>query len=350
MKDVLPDSIIVEAVGRHGGYEEIERVGKWGSIANSIGVRKDRGEEIKQRYEDLLRLSAEQDQDEEENDEDFEVEEILDRREEEGQIKYLVKWKDDPLTQTWEPSTNLSCPDLVEEFEEARRRQLGLVEAGKRRAGEEPSPAITSISTAGPPAGQGAKRARYEKVIGLTKPRPEGSSSARSTKFLVELVDGSQVFVDGTELRAEAPHLLLDFYEARLKFTYAPRAEPFAVRAARRLRDVRVIIPLGETRRMRLATWNSKRMHRVPRALLFEWREQPASPLATKILSVRLESSPHRRVIRTVSTAQSAGRYLVAFNRRTYLAYEASHRQGRGWELGGAETLARRGLVLAYSE
>mmetsp|Transcript_35837 Transcript_35837/g.62954 ORF Transcript_35837/g.62954 Transcript_35837/m.62954 type:complete len:237 (-) Transcript_35837:565-1275(-) len=236
MKDVLPDSIIVEAVGRHGGYEEIERVGKWGSIANSIGVRKDRGEEIKQRYEDLLRLSAEQDQDEEENDEDFEVEEILDRREEEGQIKYLVKWKDDPLTQTWEPSTNLSCPDLVEEFEEARRRQLGLVEAEapaalppheerpppppcKRRAGEEPSPAITSISTAGPPAGQGAKRARYEKVIGLTRPRPEGSSSARSTKFLVELVDGSQVFVDGTELRTEAPHLLLDFYEARLKFT-----------------------------------------------------------------------------------------------------------------------------------
>ena len=116
-KDVLNDAFIVEAVGRNGGYEEIERVGKWGTIANALGLRKDRGEEIKQRYEDLLRFSAEEDQRLEENEEDYEVEDILDSREVDGQIQYLVKWKgddddddDDEGNQSWEPSANLSCP------------------------------------------------------------------------------------------------------------------------------------------------------------------------------------------------------------------------------------------------
>ena len=116
-KDVLQDTLIVEAVGRNGGYEDIERLAKWGAIANSLGVRKERGEEIRQRYEELLRQSAEQDQQEDENEEDYEVEEILDSREKDGQTEYLVKWKsldddddENDNNTSWEPSSNLSCP------------------------------------------------------------------------------------------------------------------------------------------------------------------------------------------------------------------------------------------------
>ena len=83
-KDLLQDAMIVEAVGRNGGYEEIERTGKWGAIANALGVRKERAEELKNRYEDLLRYSAQQDQEEDDNEEDYEVEEILDSKEEGG--------------------------------------------------------------------------------------------------------------------------------------------------------------------------------------------------------------------------------------------------------------------------
>lgn len=109
-KDVLDDLLIAEVVARNGGYEATDRRGEWPSIANSLGARKDRAEEIKQRYEDMLLKSAEQDQKEEDNELDYEVEAILDRREENGQVQYLVKWKDDDYNQTWEPSSNLSCP------------------------------------------------------------------------------------------------------------------------------------------------------------------------------------------------------------------------------------------------
>jgi len=237
MSLVLSDALIVEAVGRNGGYEEVERTVAWSKIANGLGVRKDRAEEIKQRYEDLLKQSAEQDQQEEDNEEDYEVDAILDSRDNNGVTEYLVKWKvsyedDDeqeaePGNCSWEPSANLSCPDLLQQFEDKRREDeeqdsSQTAPAAASAAGEgnaqrlkRKAEAITaSEGTTGAvmSAGAGTAVGRYKAVVGMTKPAPNHVPS-----FMVELIDGAKVVVDSATLQ-EAPLVLLDFYESRLRY------------------------------------------------------------------------------------------------------------------------------------
>ena len=56
-----------------------------------------------------------------EPEEDYEVEEILEKRVvKKGKIEYLVKWKnfEDPADNSWEPSSHLEAvQDLVDKFE-----------------------------------------------------------------------------------------------------------------------------------------------------------------------------------------------------------------------------------------
>ena len=163
-QSVLHDSLIVEAVARHGGYEEVERLDKWAALVNALGARKDLAKQVKERYEDLLRQSAEQDELEDEMEEDYEVDEILDSRETSAGVEYLVKWKgdddDDDSNQTWEPSANLSCPDLLEQFE-LRRKQPAAVPAPAADAeapAAPPLPAAGAEPPAPAPTGHGVKR------------------------------------------------------------------------------------------------------------------------------------------------------------------------------------------------
>ena len=51
------------------------------------------------------------------NEEEYEVEEILDKRKHYGKIQYLIKWKGYPLSEaSWEPEKNLNCPDLIKKI------------------------------------------------------------------------------------------------------------------------------------------------------------------------------------------------------------------------------------------
>jgi len=51
------------------------------------------------------------------NEEEYEVEEILDKRKHYRKIQYLVKWKGYPLSESsWEPESNINCPELLKEF------------------------------------------------------------------------------------------------------------------------------------------------------------------------------------------------------------------------------------------
>ena len=54
----------------------------------------------------------------------YEVESIVDSREREGEIEYHIKWKGYPPSEnTWEPEENLDCPKKLEAFRKRRNRQ-----------------------------------------------------------------------------------------------------------------------------------------------------------------------------------------------------------------------------------
>jgi len=65
-------------------------------------------------------MVADSDSESEEDGETFEVEKILDMKEEDGKTKYLVKWLgyDKEEDNTWEPLDNLDCEDKIKLFED----------------------------------------------------------------------------------------------------------------------------------------------------------------------------------------------------------------------------------------
>ena len=66
--------------------------------------------------------------------EEFIVETILDQRIRNGKIEYEIAWKGfGPEENTWEPETNLDCPDLLKKFEESMKLKK---EAKKKQKGQ----------------------------------------------------------------------------------------------------------------------------------------------------------------------------------------------------------------------
>jgi chromobox protein 1 len=57
----------------------------------------------------------------------YQVEDIVDKKEENNIVKYKVKWKGFPLSEsTWEPVENLSSvQELISKFEEKKKPALG---------------------------------------------------------------------------------------------------------------------------------------------------------------------------------------------------------------------------------
>ena len=132
----VPDTMVVEVVARAGGYEEVEKAGLWETVATTLGAGRELAGRIRERYEDMIKASAEEDEDNAEP-EDFEVDDILDLRVAEGGVEeYLVKWKgeyeNEEDSMSWEPLAHLQgAMELVERFKSKRERQ-----ARRRRRGQ----------------------------------------------------------------------------------------------------------------------------------------------------------------------------------------------------------------------
>ena len=132
----LDDALIMEAVAQQGGYEEVERLQLWEAVASALKLKKAQVPLMKRRYEDMLRVTAEEQEDaaEADGEEEHEVERVVNvRTTHDGKKEYQVKWVgDDELT--WEPEANLNCDNLVERFEEGRSGGNGAPAAKRARA------------------------------------------------------------------------------------------------------------------------------------------------------------------------------------------------------------------------
>merc|ERR1711963_962984 len=77
---------------------------------------------LKKKEDDVL--GDEEEEIDEEPEEEYTVEKVVDSRTRNGKKEYLLKWKGYPDSEnTWEPSENLDCPDLIADFEDKKKKR-----------------------------------------------------------------------------------------------------------------------------------------------------------------------------------------------------------------------------------
>lgn len=146
------------------------------------------------------------------HDQIYEVEKIIDKKNDGDTVKYLVKWEGYPISEsTWEPISNLkNVLDLIEEYE----KRLGVETKKSRPGSKKPKPSPVEESSIGsfeygdvPQSVQTVRRLDDGILICLVrwKVRTDGNQPEDS-------------FVSADEIKNYDWRLLMNFYESRLKF------------------------------------------------------------------------------------------------------------------------------------
>ncbi|KAA0201354.1 hypothetical protein HAZT_HAZT001082 [Hyalella azteca] len=127
-----------------------------------------------------------------EEEEEYSVEKILDRRIKGGRVEYFLKWKGyGDEDNTWEPEANLDCPELIAEFENARKKD----EAKKKEEGKKKTDSKKRSA-----ADEGSAKKKPKKGVEIALMR--GTDEA-------DLVPARQA-------NTRCPQVVIKFYEERL--------------------------------------------------------------------------------------------------------------------------------------
>ncbi|XP_053684488.1 chromobox protein homolog 1-like isoform X1 [Sabethes cyaneus] len=172
---------------------------------------------------------------------EFSVEKILDRRVVNGKVEYYLKWKGYSSDEnTWEPEENLDCPDLIQAFEDARKKKekdgklssscalepvypcvdfsTGKEESSGRKVGrksgvsdDSKAPAAKRKSTAGEDKKIGFDRGlEPEEILGATDHNGQ-------LMFLMKWKDAANAdLVPAKQANVKCPQIVIKFYESRL--------------------------------------------------------------------------------------------------------------------------------------
>jgi len=156
-----------------------------------------------------------------EEEEEYSVEKVLDRRMRAGKIEYLLKWKGySEADNTWEPKDNLDCPDLIAEFEDARKKeeeQKKKDSPDKKRKQNGTDDGSSASTKKKKKAVEEDNRPRGfdrgldpEKIIGAT-------DSSGELMFLIKWKGSDEAdLVPARQANTKCPQIVIQFYEERL--------------------------------------------------------------------------------------------------------------------------------------
>jgi chromobox protein 1 len=149
-------------------------------------------------------------QEEEEEEAEFVVEKVTDMRVRNGKKEFLLKWKGFPDSEnTWEPSDNLDCPDLIGEFEDKLKKKKDE----KRKKGDDDGSSRKKKRVAeeedNKPRGFD-RGLQPERIIGAT-------DSGGELMFLMKWKDSDEAdLVPARQANIRCPQIVIAFYEERL--------------------------------------------------------------------------------------------------------------------------------------
>ena len=147
----------------------------------------------------------------EEEEEEYSVEKVIDKRTNKGKIEYLLKWKGyGDEDNTWEPSENLDCEDLIGAFEKKRQAEKSRKkEAEKRKTSVGGSDAKRKKGDDERPRGFD-RNLDPERIIGAT-------DSSGELMFLIKWKGSDEAdLVPSREANHKCPQTVIKFYEERL--------------------------------------------------------------------------------------------------------------------------------------